>query len=179
MGRTLAAISAIFVLGLVTATGLAQGTVRAGAHSNVDRIHIVKSTHTMELMAGDRVVASYRVALGPGGPGPKRREGDKTTPEGRYHVVSRYPSVYRVFMLLDYPNADDKRRFAALKASGELPKGATIGGAIGIHGAPPQEEWKAVHKDYDWTLGCIAIDDDEIRAMAAQVPDGTIVDIEP
>jgi hypothetical protein len=35
-----------------------------------------------------------------------------------------------------------------------------------------------VHKDYDWTLGCIAVDDDEIDAIDAIVSVGTEVDIE-
>ncbi|MDB4997089.1 MAG: putative lipoprotein, partial [Myxococcaceae bacterium] len=69
-------------------------------------------------------------------------------------------------------------RFNRMKAAGELPKDATIGGDIGIHGAPPQPEWKTTHKEVDWTLGCIALDDGEVDELATLVRDGAIVDIE-
>ncbi|HEX7665955.1 MAG TPA: L,D-transpeptidase family protein [Polyangiaceae bacterium] len=148
------------------------------ARSAVDRIVIKKGAHTMELFEGANVVGSYRVAIGPGGAGVKHQQGDNVTPVGRYHVVSRSPSRYHVFMRLDYPNASDRARFAKAVADGTLPKGAQIGGDIGIHGAPPQPEWKNLHKTVDWTAGCIAVDDDEIEKVAAAVDDGTIVDIE-
>jgi lipoprotein-anchoring transpeptidase ErfK/SrfK len=32
-----------------------------------------------------------------------------------------------------------------------------------------------VHKSSDWTLGCIALDDDEIDEIASRVKDGTRV----
>lgn len=132
----------------------------------------------MDLYAGERKVASYSVAIGPGGSGPKTREGDQVTPVGRYHILSKNPSQFHIFMLLDYPNATDRERFARLKREGNLPRDATIGGAVGIHGAPKQREWKSSHKDFDWTLGCVAVDDDEIERIAKRVSIGTTVDIE-
>ncbi len=144
----------------------------------VTRVVVKKWPHTLTLYADGAVVKTYRVAIGPGGPGFKRQEGDQVTPVGHYHVVSRQPSQFHVFMRLDYPSKEDWARFARLKASGALSKKATIGGDIGIHGAPPQPEWKAIHKTVDWTLGCIAVDDDEIEEIARLVKDGTPVDIE-
>ena len=154
-----------------------DSTARHGRPA-ITRVVVKKASHTMALMDGERAVVSYKVALGPGGPGVKRREGDSVTPVGRYHIVHRARSRYHVFLRLDYPNAEDRARFAKAKAEGALPKGATIGGDVGIHGAPPQEEWKSVHKNFDWTLGCVAVDDAEIENVARLVPDGTIVDIE-
>lgn len=144
----------------------------------VTRLLIAKSSHAMTLFAGETKVGSYSVAIGPGGKGPKHMEGDKVTPVGRYHVIAKSPSVWGIFMRLDYPNAGDRARFAKLKREGLLPRNATIGGDIGIHGAPQQEEYKKTHKSSDWTLGCVALDDDEIRELARRVPVGTIVDIE-
>jgi len=183
-GTASAAIAAL--IGIVCAlspkaatNGAANGNANGAAErARVTRVHIAKGAHTMDLLEGDRVVKTYRVAIGPGGRGAKTHEGDEVTPVGRYHVLQRTPSRYRVFMRLDYPNADDRSRFARLKASGELPRAATIGGDIGIHGAPPQAEWKSVHKLADWTLGCIAVDDAEIDEVAAMVKDGTVVDID-
>lgn len=152
-------------------------TIRAPAEP-VTRILIKKKAHELQLLQDATVVARYRVAIGPGGDGFKRQEGDKVTPVGHYRIVARQTSQFHVFMRLDYPNAEDRARFDALKAKGELPKDARIGGDIGIHGAPAQTEWKATHKDVDWTLGCIAVDDAEIDAIAARVKNGTPVDIE-
>ena len=152
------------------------------APPKVAKIKIHKTVHTMELWDKDGLSATFPVSLGPGGPGVKRREGDRVTPVGHYHVLSRGPSTsFTIFMRLDYPNADDRKRFAQLKAAGELPHGATIGGDIGIHGGTP-EGWNKRDDvpiaQRDWTLGCIGVENDEIRAIAKRVPDGTPVDID-
>ncbi len=174
-------VSSLIVL-LVTPP-LAGKTLPSAKTPVVSRIAVAKNAHTMTLYgkktptSDEEMVATYRVAIGPGGAGVKKREGDEVTPVGRYHIVHKKPSKYRVFMLLDYPNAEDRARFEQQKATGAIPKDARIGGDVGIHGAPPQPEWKSVHKETDWTLGCIAVDDDEIEAIAKIVPEGTVVDI--
>ncbi len=166
---------ALAMAGLVSSSAPASGT-------KVTRIAIHKSAHTMELWDKDGRSATYPVSLGPGGPGFKRREGDRTTPVGRYHVVNRGPSKsFTIFMRLDYPNAEDRKRFNALKTEGALPIGATIGGDIGIHGGTPEGWNKSEDRtiaERDWTLGCIGVEDAEIRAIAKRVADGTIVDID-
>ncbi len=135
----------------------------------VTRIHIKKSTHTLELFADKALVKAYTVALGPGGSGPKLREGDKVTPVGRYFVGHAIPSQFHLFMWVSYPNADDKKRFETLKSEGKIPKDARIGGDIGIHGGGSRG---------DWTLGCIALENDEIEEVSRLVKDGATVDIE-
>jgi murein L,D-transpeptidase YafK len=147
----------------------------------VTQIRIHKTSHTMELWSDGTRVGTYPVSLGPGGAGFKHREGDKVTPVGHYHVVNRGPSQFKVFMRLDYPNAEDWKRFRDLRASGELPKGATIGGDIGIHGGTPvgyNKRDDVTMESRDWTLGCIGVEDDEIVAIAKMTPDGTAVDID-
>ncbi len=141
------------------------------------RVLVKKTSHEMILYRGDVVLKSYRTAIGPGGPGFKKQEGDKVTPVGHFHVTMHQPSQFHLFLRLDYPTAVDRARFNALQASGDLPKEAHIGGDIGIHGAPPQQQWKAIHKTVDWTWGCVAVDDAEIDEVGALVPDGTPVDI--
>jgi murein L,D-transpeptidase YafK len=148
---------------------------------HVTRLHLVKSTHTLTAFDGDTVVGSFLASLGPGGLGFKKREGDNVTPNGRYHVVSHQASRYRIFLRLDYPNVDDRARFAALKASGELPAAARIGGDIGIHGTPQDHEYDSQREAFrgaDWTAGCIGLQDDEIDTLAALARDGTVIDIE-
>ncbi len=157
----------------------AAASAAAGEGAPKVRLVVSKGKHEMTLYEGEQKGETFKVALGPGGAGHKQREGDKVTPVGRYHIIAKQPSQdFRTFLRLDYPNADDRKRFAELKKAGALPKGATIGGDIGIHGAPRAPEWKDVHKKYDWTWGCVALDDQEIDRLAKKVPVGTVVDIE-
>jgi murein L,D-transpeptidase YafK len=128
----------------------------------------------LTLLAGDEVLKSYRVALGPGGAGPKLREGDRVTPVGNYRIVGRIKGLYHQFLTLSYPNDEDRRRHAELKERGILPPGIGVGGGIGIHGTG-HTDWNGVHKTTDWTLGCIALDDQEIDEVARLVKDGTPV----
>lgn len=130
----------------------------------------------MDLYAGDKLVKSFSVAVGRGGAGHKKMEGDSVTPVGHYHVVTRVPSHLRIFMRLDYPNADDRARFEDMKKRGEVPKTATIGSEIGIHGEPP--EAKPFKKSEYQSHGCVVLEDAEIDQVARIVPDGAAVDIE-
>jgi murein L,D-transpeptidase YafK len=151
------------------------------ATPHVTRMHLSKTNHLLTLFDGDTLVASFQASIGPGGLGFKKREGDNVTPVGRYHVLSHQASRYRIFLRLDYPNAGDQARFAALKASGELPKDARIGGDIGIHGTPQGHQYddeRASFRGVDWTAGCIAVQDDEIDRIAASVSDRTVIEIE-
>jgi murein L,D-transpeptidase YafK len=138
----------------------------------VTLIRIDKSDHKLTLVAGDHVVKSYRVAIGSGGMGPKRFEGDKTTPVGTYHVKSRIPGLFHRFLEVSYPNDEDRARYAELKKRGEVPPGRSVGFGIGIHGVG-DPAWQGKHKETDWTHGCIALDDDEIDEVARLVKDGT------
>lgn len=164
-------------LALVLVVLSMSGPVAAGP-PGVTRILVKKSAHELRLYQGELLLKTYRVAIGPGGAGTKHMEGDKVTPVGHYHVLWRVPSQFHVFMRLDYPDAEDRARFERAKADGTLPRGATIGGDIGIHGAPAAKEWKSMHKTVDWTAGCVAVDDREIDEIAAAVKDGTAVDVE-
>lgn len=154
-----------------------EASAHADAPMKATRVLVRKTAHELVLYRGDVVMKSYRTAIGPGGSGFKRQEGDKVTPVGHFHITMHQPSQFHLFLRLDYPTADDRARFAKLVANGDLPKEAHIGGDIGIHGAPPQAQWKSVHKTVDWTLGCVAVDDAEIDEIGSLVPDGTPVDI--
>ena len=58
--------------------------------------------------------------------------------------------------------------------------GVSPGGAIMIHGLPNNMSWVgAAHRLYDWTLGCIAVTDEEIDEIWNLVPVGTPVEIRP
>jgi murein L,D-transpeptidase YafK len=149
-----------------------QPSLADGPSADVTEIRIDKSDHALVLMAGDRAVKSYRVAIGPGGSGPKRMEGDKVTPVGTYRVTGRIKGLFHQFLVVSYPNDEDRRRHAELRKRGEIPAGVGVGNGIGIHGTG-HKDWNGVHKESDWTLGCVALDDDEIDEIASRVKDGT------
>ena len=138
-----------------------------------DSFLILKKDHLMELLAGGKVIRTYKVALGQGGLAPKEREGDGRTPEGHYVIDARYAeSHYHKALHVSYPNAEDRKRAARL--------GVSPGGAIMIHGLPNGKGWVgAAHRLYDWTLGCIAVTDEEIDEIWNLVPVGTPVEIRP
>jgi murein L,D-transpeptidase YafK len=139
----------------------------------VDSVLILKKDHVLELLAGGKIVRTYKVALGRGGLAPKEREGDARTPEGHYVIDARNAdSHYHRALHVSYPSVDDRKRAAQL--------GVPPGGAIMIHGLPNGMEWLgASHRLYDWTLGCIAVTDDEIDEIWKLVPVGTPVEIKP
>ncbi|WP_437593689.1 L,D-transpeptidase family protein [Sorangium sp. So ce1000] len=154
------------------ATGAAHGPpVLPSVLPPVTEIRIDKSEHTLDLVAGGEIVRSYRVALGPGGAGPKRYEGDRRTPVGTYRVAGRIDGLFHRFLIVSYPNDEDRARFAELKRRGEVPPGRGVGHGIGIHGVG-SAQLAGVHKASDWTLGCIALDDDEMDEIARRTPDG-------
>jgi murein L,D-transpeptidase YafK len=119
------------------------------------------------------VILTYKVALGQGGLAPKDRQGDGRTPEGHYVIDARNAaSEYHLSLHVSYPNADDRKRAAKL--------GVAPGGDIMIHGLPNGKGWiGAGHRAYDWTLGCIAVTNEEIEEVWKLVPVGTPVEIRP
>lgn len=138
-----------------------------------DRIVIVKSQRTMTLLREGKALKTYKVALGSDPRGPKTQRGDNKTPEGVYTIDARNAhSQFHLALHISYPNAADRER--AKK------RGVNPGGDIMIHGLPPAYAWLGpLHRQTDWTLGCVAVTDSEIEEVWARVPVGTPVEIKP
>ena len=138
-----------------------------------DSILILKKEHVMELLANGKVLRSYKVALGQGGLAPKEREGDDRTPEGHYVIDAKYEhSAYHKALHVSYPDAEDRKRAVRL--------GVSPGGAIMIHGSPNGKGWVGPrHRLFDWTLGCIAVTNEEVDEVWNLVSVGTPVEIRP
>jgi murein L,D-transpeptidase YafK len=158
---------------LILASFQTMAAQQTPAQPPVDSILILKKAHLLELLANGRVVQTYKVALGQGGLAPKRKQGDGLTPEGRYVIDARNAgSHYHKALHVSYPNAEDRKRAARM--------GVAPGGDIMIHGLPNGKGTiGAAHRLYDWTLGCVAVTDEEIDALWSQVPVGTPVEIRP
>lgn len=152
------------------------------ADARIDRIVVTKSERVLVAYDGEREVARLRVAIGFGGAGPKRWEGDGRTPEGVYRIDRRHVSRdYHRFLHVSYPNEEDRRRYRALVASGEVPldergRPVGIGGAIGVHGTGGRA-W--VPRGLRSTLGCVMVDDEEARALYDAVVSDASIEIRP
>lgn len=139
----------------------------------VDKLLVVKSARQLQLLSRGVPLKTYRVSLGKQPRGPKEREGDKRTPEGLYWVDWRKISErYNLALHLSYPNPKD---MAKAREAGVEP-----GGMIMIHGTPASEDYPEWYfQSLDWTDGCIALKNDDMRELWSLVKDGTLVEIRP
>lgn len=136
-----------------------------------DRILVDKSDRTLTLYRDGKEIHRYpAIRFGDQPVGHKQFEGDEKTPEGRYTIDGRNPkSAYHLSLRISYPNAADT---AYAKS-----KGKSAGGDIFIHGQP--NAWLGPTLASDWTDGCIALSNEEIRLLWKQVDDGTAITIQP
>ena len=148
------------------------------------QIKIFKQDRVLELYGDGELIGRFKSALGTSPVGDKNKEGDRKTPEGKYYVCTRNDkSQFTLFLGISYPNIDDAKRgleqglidqatFDKIKRAIDnktLPPWKTpLGGEVGIHGGGNSS---------DWTFGCIAVSDDDIRIIWQYAPLGTPVDI--
>lgn len=131
----------------------------------VTRVLVYKNDRMMYLMHNDEVLESYEIELGFAPAGHKLEYGDGRTPEGEYLIDRRNPnSAFYLSIGISYPNAED---IAQARARGVSP-----GGDIFIHGTP-----RPFRRGDDWTVGCIAVTNAEMRQIYAMVGNGTPISI--
>jgi murein L,D-transpeptidase YafK len=151
---------------------VASLSLGAATAQKADRLVVEKAARRLMLFHKGQVLATYHVALGRQPRGAKQCQGDNRTPEGLYVIDSRNAqSRYHRSLHVSYPNRAD---LAAAKA-----KGCRPGGDIMIHGLPNGYRWTGPGRPGDWTLGCIAVLDDEIEEIWRLVPNGTPIEIKP
>ncbi len=155
-------------------------------------IEIYKSSRLLLLKKDNVLKKTFQIAVGSGGLGDKIRRGDNKTPIGSYRVTFfKENSDFHLFMQLNYPNAKDalhglknkiidRKEFGliinALKRKVIPNQETDLGGSIGIHGIGEENEEKlALHRDENWTQGCIAMRNDEIDQLRKFVHIGTPV----
>jgi murein L,D-transpeptidase YafK len=153
-------------LGTAAALGACSSKFQTYDGPAVTRVVVHKSTRRMYLLNGQSLLEAYDVQLGFRAEGPKRFAGDGRTPEGRYHVDRRNPnSAFYLSVGIDYPNAADRAYAASL--------GREPGGDIFIHGWGEERRGRSD----DWTAGCVAVTNRQMRQVYAMVENGTPVDI--
>lgn len=173
------------VLGLLV---LFAGAVRA-AHYDLE---VSKSERVLRVKQGDKIIKIYHISFGRGGKGSKREMGDNKTPQGSYRIIGfKSDSKFYYFMQLNYPNLIDAwhgykdrlisaREFKLIASAyryGDVPPQNTmLGGYIGIHGlGTVNKEQLDIHSRFNWTEGCIAMRNEEIRDLRSYVSIGTRV----
>ncbi|QLF95008.1 L,D-transpeptidase family protein [Pseudomonas sp. ABC1] len=139
----------------------------------IDKVLVLKSERQLQLISHGQVIKQYRISLGKRPEGAKRQEGDLRTPEGIYWIDWRKRSEkYNLAMHISYPNAHDA---AMARASGVNP-----GGMIMLHGTPIDDEFPEwFFHTLDWTDGCIALKNTDMRDVWRRVPDRTLIEIRP
>lgn len=166
---------ALFILcGVVGAPlRLAAASAALPTAARADKVIVLKKERKLLLVHSGEVLKTYRIALGSHPAGPKMYSGDHRTPEGNYVIDRRNPkSQYHRSLHISYPDAAD---IARARKRGKDP-----GGDIFIHGLPNGQGWIGkAHTMMDWTLGCIAVTDEEIEEIWRVVPDGTPIEIRP
>ena len=140
---------------------------------HVEKILVLKSARQLQLISNGKPIKTYRISLGKQPKGAKTREGDKRTPEGLYWIDWRKKSEkFNLAMHISYPNISD-----AAQARRE---GVSPGSMIMIHGTPDTaDNPEDLFHTLDWTDGCIAMKNYEMREVWNLAKDGTLVEIRP
>lgn len=140
---------------------------------------VVVSKSQRELRFRGRVM---KIALSSHSIGTKEESGDGRTPEGRYRICSKAPDgPFGYWLGLDYPNRQDA--WSGRKAGrlswieltrwnwfwrAEPPQSTRLGGQVGLHGGGTR---------HNWTLGCIALDEPDIKLLYDSLEPGAVVEI--
>ena len=197
-------LSLIFFLLGSTFTGFALADGDAAAQSIETNspsypgayIEVIKSEQLLRVRRGDVTYREYPIAHGRGDRGAKEILGDKKTPEGIYRIAGINDSDrFHLFIRLNYPNVKDafyglknniinRREFDniidALRRGQLPPQNTALGGAIGIHGVGVETAKKLkIHANMNWTEGCIALTNAEVRELRDIIRVGTEVVIKP
>ena len=140
-------------------------------------IIIRKAKRTLSVYYKAEELIVYPCVLGFDPVGDKMKEGDGRTPEGKFRIRSMYPhKSWSYFIWFDYPNEVSRQRFEQRKAEGIIPRTASIGGEVGIHGVPAGRN-DLIEKNSDWTLGCISLTTENITDLYQSIGTKTTIEI--
>lgn len=161
-----------------SSTDVARYSSRAdsGPVGNITII-IDKSDYELSVYDEKGWYATYPVVFGNNSLSDKKMEGDKNTPEGSFTIShKKVHDKWSRFLGIDYPTKESWDKFNRRKQKGEIPQSASIGGAIGIHGTWPHEDF-VIDKYKNWTLGCISMKNNHVEEIYKFTPVGTKVTI--
>src|SRR5258707_3597458 len=144
------------------------------------KIVVRKARRQLLVFSGGKLVRTYRIGLGLSPVGDKVRAGDRRTPEGEFYIFTKNDkSAFYLSLGLSYPNTAHADRglrdglitraqydaiTRALRARKTPLQNTHLGGDIYIHGNGAQS---------DWTWGCVALENEDIRELFGAVSIGT------
>jgi murein L,D-transpeptidase YafK len=150
------------------------------------KLVVKKAERRLFVYSAGKLVRTYRIGLGLSPVGDKVRQGDRRTPEGEFYVFTKNNrSAFYLSLGVSYPNAAHAERglrdglinraqyesiMRALRAKKTPPQNTALGGDIYIHGRGAAS---------DWTWGCVALEDEDIRELFDAITVGATVVIEP
>lgn len=150
------------------------------------RVVVKKSARKLELFDDEKLIKTYKIALGFAPAGDKEKQGDGKTPEGDFYIFTRNDkSKFYLSLGVSYPNIEDAERglrtklitkaeyekiVQAVKNKRMPPQNTSLGGEIYIHGGGTSG---------DWTWGCVALKNEEVKELFDALPVGTEVRILP
>ena len=150
------------------------------------RLVVKKSERKLEVFDGEKLVKIYKIVLGFAPEGDKVQEGDGKTPLGEFYVFTKNDkSKFYLSLGLSYPSIDDATRglrenlispeehdaiVEAVREKKMPPQKTRLGGEIYIHGGGTAK---------DWTGGCMALENAEMKEIFDAVPVGAKVSILP
>ncbi len=141
--------------------------------SKADYVLVKKSLSKLYLLKKGKVLKEYIVSFGGDPKGHKEKEGDQKTPEGKYILdYKKHDSSFYKAIHVSYPNENDKKMAKSL--------GVSPGGQIMIHGQKNGFGWLSYFtQKFNWTDGCIAVENDEMDEIWNLVDAGTPIEIQP
>ncbi|ELR65493.1 ErfK/YbiS/YcfS/YnhG family protein [Photobacterium marinum] len=151
---------------------ISQSVFAFSDRPTADYVLVKKAERKLFLIKNNQIFKEYNISLGKQPVGHKFKRGDYRTPEGVYEIDFRNrQSKFHLSLHINYPNQQDIERARML--------GVDPGGDIFIHGLPNGKNKPLLYKGVDWTRGCIAVNNPQIREIAQFVPDGTPIQISP
>ncbi|RDB44564.1 murein L,D-transpeptidase [Halomonas sp. DQ26W] len=162
----------------------------AGLASDEIWVNVDLKSRLVTVYRGEYVMKRIEhLAYGAGGAAPLRAKGSSMTPLGEFRVdrINR-ASRFELFFGIDYPNAEvasEALRIGKITPeeyhyietyrarTGRPPHTTALGGLIGLHGLGSGDP--DVHRSFDWTEGCVAVDNYQIRALDPWLNIGTRV----
>lgn len=139
----------------------------------IDHVVVEKSRRQLLAYSNGQLIKNYKISLGENPIGHKEFEGDKKTPEGLYIINDKNPnSGYYKNLGISYPNKKDIENAKRINKP--------VGGDIKIHGLRNRMGIIGkFHRWFNWTLGCIAVTNEEIDELYNAIEIGTPIEIKP
>ncbi len=147
---------------------------------------VKKSARKMHLYEGQKLRKTYNIALGFNPTGTKLKQGDGATPEGEYFLTHKNAkSKFYLSLGVSFPNKQDaeaglrnklisqmeyEQILAAQNNQQKPPQNTKLGGDIFLHGGGTNS---------DWTWGCVALSNEDIKELFDLLPIKTPIKIDP